>query len=113
MLKLVAAGLTALFVTASPIANAQAPAGGPRLSAADFDRLTDARVNLVKAALQLTPDQEKYWPAVEAAIRSRAKDRQARVAAAAARLNGITALASSTPPQPSGGQIDKGVNVGE
>jgi hypothetical protein len=87
MLKLVAAGLTALFVTASPIANAQAPAGGPRLSAADFDRLTDARVNLVKAALQLTPDQEKYWPAVEAAIRSRAKDRQARVAAAAARLN--------------------------
>jgi hypothetical protein len=87
MLKLVAAGLTALFVTASPIAYAQAPTGGPRLSATDFDRLTDARVNLVKAALQLTPDQEKYWPAVEAAIRSRAKDRQARVAADAARLN--------------------------
>jgi hypothetical protein len=86
-LKLVAAGLTALFVTASPIAYAQAPTGGPRLSATDFDRLTDARVNLVKAALQLTPDQEKYWPAVEAAIRSRAKDRQARVAADAARLN--------------------------
>jgi hypothetical protein len=41
----------------------------------------------VKAALQLTPDQEKSWPAVEAAIRSRAKDRQARVAADAARLN--------------------------
>jgi hypothetical protein len=87
MLKIVAAGLTALFVTASPLAYAQAPTGGPRLSAADVDRLTDARVNIVKAALQLTPDQEKYWPTVEEAIRNRAKDRQARVAADAARLN--------------------------
>ena len=87
MLKLVAAGLTALFVTASPMAYAQAPSGGPRLSAADFDRLTDARVIIVKAALQLTPDQEKLWPAVEEAIRNRAKDRQARVAADAARLS--------------------------
>ena len=49
--------------------------------------MTEARINLLKAALQLTPDQEKYWPAVEEAIRNRAKDRQARVAAAAARLN--------------------------
>jgi hypothetical protein len=49
--------------------------------------LTDARINMVKAALQLTPDQEKYWPAIEEAIRNRAKDRQARIAAAAARLN--------------------------
>jgi hypothetical protein len=29
--------------------------------------------------LQLTPDQEKYWPAVESAIRARAKNRQARL----------------------------------
>ena len=33
---------------------------------------------MIKAALQLTPDQEKYWPAVEDAIRARAKNRQAR-----------------------------------
>jgi hypothetical protein len=39
----------------------------------------EARINLVKAALQLTPDQEKYWPAIEEAIRARAKDRQARL----------------------------------
>jgi hypothetical protein len=29
--------------------------------------------------LQLTPDQEKYWPAVEEAIRTRMKNRQARL----------------------------------
>jgi hypothetical protein len=47
-------------------------------SEADLKSLTDARVAMVKAALQLTPDQEKYWPALEDAIRSRAKNRQAR-----------------------------------
>ena len=31
-------------------------------SAADLNSLTDARVAMIKAALQLTPDQEKYWP---------------------------------------------------
>jgi LTXXQ motif family protein len=47
-------------------------------SAADLNSLTDARVAMIKAALQLTPDQEKYWPAVEDAIRARAKNRHAR-----------------------------------
>jgi hypothetical protein len=51
-----------------------------RLNAADRNTLTDMRVDLVKAALQLTPDQEKYWPAVESAIRARAEDRKARLA---------------------------------
>jgi hypothetical protein len=88
MLKIVAAGVTALFVTASPLAYAQAPSGGApeRLSEADWNTLTEARIHLVKAALQLTPDQEKFWPVIEDAIRARAKDRQARIAAAAARL---------------------------
>ena len=36
MLKIVAAGLAALFITASPLAYAQAPDDGPRLSAADL-----------------------------------------------------------------------------
>ena len=49
------------------------------MSAADLNALTDARVGIIKAALQLTPDQEKYWPAVEEAIRARAKNRQARL----------------------------------
>jgi len=47
-------------------------------TADDLKSLTDARVAMIKAALQLTPDQEKYWPAVEDAIRARAKNRQAR-----------------------------------
>ena len=36
------------------------------------------RIDLVKAALLLTPDQQKYWPAIENAIRARAEDRKAR-----------------------------------
>jgi len=83
MLKIVVAGTTALFLTASPIANAQTSqtsATPERLNAADRNTLTDMRIDLVKAALQLTPDQEKYWPAVESAIRARAEDRKARLA---------------------------------
>lgn len=48
-------------------------------SAADLKSLTDARVSLIKAALQLTPDQQQYWPALEEAIRDRATNRQARL----------------------------------
>ena len=85
MLKIVVAGTTALFLAASPIANAQtsqtsSPATPERLNAADRNTLTDMRIDLVKAALQLTPDQEKYWPPVESAIRARAEDRKARIA---------------------------------
>ena len=77
----------ALFV-ACPPAFAQAPTTGtPQVSGAADADMTDVRVNLVKAALQLTPDQEKLWPAVEDAIRARAKNRQERVANAAARIN--------------------------
>jgi hypothetical protein len=81
MKNIVVVGATALFLTASPIAYAQTPSATPeRLNAADRNTLTDMRIDLVKAALQLTPDQEKYWPAVETAIRARAEDRRARVA---------------------------------
>ena len=86
MLKIVAAGVTALFVTAAPLAYAEQAASQDRLTAADWDQLTDARIKLVKAALQLTPDQEKLWPPIEEAIRARAKDRQARIASAADRV---------------------------
>ena len=88
MLKIVAVGVTALFVTAAPLAYADPPSAGAseRLTAADWDALTDARIKIVKAALQLTPDQEKYWPPIEEAIRIRAKDRQARIASAAERV---------------------------
>lgn len=85
MLKIVVSGTTALFLIASPIANAQSSqttssVSPERLTAADRNNLTDMRVDLVKAALQLTPVQEKLWPPVESAIRARAEDRKARVA---------------------------------
>jgi hypothetical protein len=86
MLRIVAAGVTALFLTGSPLAYAETPSSGAALSSADLAKLTDVRVNIVKAALQLTPDQEKYWPAIEDAIRTRAKDRQARIADMAKRV---------------------------
>jgi hypothetical protein len=88
MWKLVVAGVTAVFVTASTLVHAQTPSadGRERLSAADWGALTNARINLVKAALQLTPNQEKYWPAVEDAIRTRAEHRAARYAARATRI---------------------------
>ena len=87
MLKIVAAGVAALFVTASPLAYAQTPAAAATPSAADLGTLTDMRIDVVKAALQLTPAQEKYWPAVEDAIRARAINRQARIAGAPRRLD--------------------------
>jgi hypothetical protein len=85
-MKAVAAGLTALFVAASLPALAQTQtqtqnrlAGAERLSQADVSSLTDLRITLIKSALQLTPDQEKLWPPVEDAIRSRAQDREQRL----------------------------------
>ena len=84
MVKTVLVGTAVLFVTASPIALAQTPPSPvpleQRLSPVDQNSLTDMRVDLVKAALQLTPDQQKYWPAIESAIRARAEDRKARLA---------------------------------
>jgi len=69
--------VTAFLVTASSLAHAQAPSASARSNAADVGTLTDMQINLVKAALQLTPDQEKYWPAIEEAIRAKAQDQEA------------------------------------
>ena len=81
MWKIFAIGAVALFATMSPRAYAQGPsASAERVTEADVAALTDARVNIVKTALQLTPEQEKNWQAIEDAIRSNAKDRQTRIA---------------------------------
>jgi hypothetical protein len=86
MLKAVAVGITALFVVASPLAFAQMTSNKERATTTNLSTLTDMHIDIVKAALQLTPDQEKYWPPIESAIRDRAKDRQARIAEAAKRV---------------------------
>jgi hypothetical protein len=83
MLKVISIGMAAFAAIAVPsIGHAQGSLAGPaspRITAADLNALTDARIGIIKAALQLTPDQEKYWPAIEEAIRARAKDRMSRL----------------------------------
>ena len=91
MPKIITAGLTALFISASPLAYTQTPAAAGSAQTqdrtAELKQFTDARVEIVKVALQLTPAQEKLWPAVEEAIRNRASARQVRLTALAARMN--------------------------
>jgi hypothetical protein len=87
MLKGVIGLLTVLCVTGAAYAQ-EAPrtgqtgqaAGQTGQAAGDVRALTDARIGLVKAALQLTPDQAKFWPPIEQAIRERAQGRAHRIA---------------------------------
>ncbi len=60
---------------------------------ADFKAFTDARIAGLKAGLQLTPDQDKKWPAVEQAIRDMSQARQDRMAARRAEGKGEDAIA--------------------
>src|SRR3977135_2569504 len=71
------------------LAYAQQPSPAERshraqLTADDFAAFTDARIAAVKAALKLTPAQEKNWPAVEQALRNNSKERLAQREARAA-----------------------------
>jgi hypothetical protein len=99
MLRTISAGMTALAVlTASAsLGHAQVRSGGPdspRITAADLNAMTDARVAILKSTLQLTPDQEKFWGPIEEAIRARAKDRQTRLESI---TTGLAARADQSP----------------
>jgi hypothetical protein len=59
-----------------------------RLSQADLNALTDARIGVAKAMLQMTPDQVKLWPPVEEAIRDAAEARYRRIAQRRAMMTG-------------------------
>jgi len=65
----------------------------PRRSEHHGVMLTDAQIANIKARLRLTPDQERMWPAVEAALRNiayaRARDAHRRGASAGTRLAGL------------------------
>ncbi len=75
-----AAGLGASAVLASSSAYSQAPepsapsAGKHAFSAADRAAFLDARIAALHAGLKLSPEQEKLWPSVEAAIRKAGQD---------------------------------------
>jgi len=77
MLKGVAGLVTVLFVAGSAYAQ---EASHARLTPTDLNILTDARIGIVKATLQLTPEQQKFWPPIEEAIRTRAEARFHRLA---------------------------------
>ena len=99
MLRTISAGMTALAVlTASAsLGHAQVRSAGPdspRITAADLNAMTDARVAILKSTLQLTPDQEKFWGPIEEAIRARAKDRQTRLESI---TTGLAARADQSP----------------
>jgi len=80
-LRLFALGIAATLGSI-PVATqtfAQQQSSHPGLSQSDWNTLTNERINIVKGALQLTPEQQKYWPAVEEAIRARAQMREQRL----------------------------------
>ena len=98
MWKPVAVATAALVVAGSSIVYAQQRFGGSddyrdgprfehchRLSSEDRAAFVDARIAALKAGLELTPDQEKNWPAFEQALRDMAKLRAGFRAAREAR----------------------------
>ena len=92
LLKTLLAGTAVLAIAGSTLVYAQQGPGGrghdrggphARMSAEDITAYGDARIAAVRAGLKLTPEQEKNWPAVEAALRDMAKQRSDRFAARA------------------------------
>jgi hypothetical protein len=87
MKKFAIAGIAALAIAGSTAVYAQhRPWSHEHMQMSPEDRaaFTDARIAAVKAGLKLTPDQEKLWPPVEAAVRDFAK---LRIDRANARMN--------------------------
>jgi hypothetical protein len=90
MWKTLAAGTTALAIAGASLAYAQkGPDASPeqikrwRPSAEDITAFGDAKIAAIHAGLKLTAEQEKNWPAVEAALRDLAKQRSDRFTARA------------------------------
>ncbi|HEY0236072.1 MAG TPA: Spy/CpxP family protein refolding chaperone [Afipia sp.] len=86
MKKAIIASLAAVTILGSTAVYAQHRFHHPhhaRISPQDRAAFIDARIAAVKAGLQLTPDQEKNWPPVEAAVRDFAKMRADRANARA------------------------------
>src|SRR6266581_6319094 len=82
MKKFAIAGIAALAIAGSTAVYAQHRPwfhDHARLSPEDRAAFMDARIAAVKAGLRLTPDQEKLWPPVEAAVRDIGKLRIDRI----------------------------------
>lgn len=79
---LVAGLLSAVFIFGATAAvQAEGAMGArPTVGEAAVKALAQRRIDILKTTLSLTPDQQKLFPAVEDAIRSRAATRHERVA---------------------------------
>ena len=77
----VAATLAVATCSGAWAADNDQPGWRHHMTAEDRAALLDARIAALKAGLKLTPDQEKNWGPVEAAIREEAKARAERFAA--------------------------------
>ncbi len=76
MLKAVVGLVTVLLVAGSAYSQ---EAFHARLSPDDLKALTDARIAVTKDVLKLTPEQTRFWPPIENAIRARAEARHHRI----------------------------------
>ena len=79
------------------------------VSPADLAAFTDARIAALKAGLELTPDQQKNWPAFEQALRDMAQLRMQRIEARQARMQqgGTQQGAAPQPAQGQNGPFDR------
>src|SRR6202166_5466247 len=87
MKKVLLVGVAALAIAGSTVVYAQHRPwfnDHVRMNPEDRAAFADARIAAVKAGLKLTPDQDKLWPPVEAAVRDFA---QLRIDRANARMN--------------------------
>src|SRR6201996_3927956 len=77
MKKILLAGVAALAIAGTTVVYAQHRPWFEhmRMSPEDRAAMADARIAAVHAGLKLTPDQEKLWPPLEAAVRDFAKMR--------------------------------------
>ncbi len=80
----IAGGSLVLAQQPTQLANAPAQAAPEAVLSEDAAALLDGRIAALKVTLRLTPEQEKMWPPVEAALR----DMQLQAALRQAKLEG-------------------------
>ena len=91
MKKIILASVAAVAIIGSTAVYAQHRHHHHRMSTEDRSAFVDAKIAAVKAGLKLTPEQEKMWPPVEAAVRDFAKQRIARANARASEREALRA----------------------
>ena len=101
MKKVILACVAAVAIIGSTAVYAQHRHHHHRMSIEDRAAFVDAKIAAVKAGLKLSPEQEKMWPPVEAAVRDFAKQRMALAnarPAARSRIRRARRTASRLPP---------------